>query len=164
MEGSWRYNVGSKIHESRFKAFDVWKIESAIHECKIYKKRCTDLLQWGGWVQSWESVCWGVLGIPLLENKIRFKVLGFWFLVCGLVSKIFHVFQKIVVTYCQIAISCFLIAIDLTSMISKIFSRIFIIYRRASFPNMFQVSKCSISKTMRFIKFIRNSKETMGKS
>ena len=21
------------------------------------------------WCQGWESVCWGVLGIPLLENK-----------------------------------------------------------------------------------------------
>ena len=29
-----------------------------------------------GRVQGWESVCWGVLGIPLLENKKRF--LGCW--------------------------------------------------------------------------------------
>ena len=37
-----------------------------------------------GRVQGWESVYWGVLGIPLLGNKKGFLGLAFWFLVCVL--------------------------------------------------------------------------------
>ena len=44
--------------------------------------RSTELIvpQEGGRVQEWESVCWGVLGIPLLENKkvTKFPFHVFW--------------------------------------------------------------------------------------
>ena len=39
-----------------------------------------------GRVQGWESVCWGVLGIPLFENKLHF----FKFHVCFLFISLVH--------------------------------------------------------------------------
>ena len=51
-----------------------------------------------------------------MEKCARLSAFGFWFL--GL--KNLSSFQKILVTYYQILISCFLIDIDLISMILKI--------------------------------------------
>ena len=62
----------------------------------------------------WESVCWGVLGIPLLENETRFKVLGFWHLASWFENISFSNY------FCYILPNfhfMFLIDIDLISMV-----------------------------------------------
>ena len=82
-----------------------------------------------GRVQGWDSVCWGVLRIPLLENKKKVScVLGFWFLrftdswflgfrVSWLLgfknSKKLWGLYKLFGQYYQISISCSLIDIDI---------------------------------------------------
>ena len=109
-----------------------------------------------GLVQGWESVCRGVLRIPLLNNKegLRFVVFVCWFI--GL--KNILCFQKICVTYYQIPISCFLKDIDPISMIRDIFvTRIFIMFRRASFSkidNMVDSHFFEIAKIM-FVKLFQ---------
>ena len=109
-------------------------------------------------LHGWESVCSGVLGIPLLEKV--FWLLGFLvscvsflvsflsflgFLVSkslGFLASTFQSFQDSIIPYYKFSISCSLIDIDLTSKNFKIsldgssgfLAPIFFIFQNGAFP------------------------------
>ena len=104
--------------------------EAAFELKELQQLDFTFLFNWE-LVQGRESVCCGVLGIPLLENEKGLRCLGF--LVSRILEFLVSWFQSFLVSRCrrrfkksfgvpyyQIPISCFLIDIGLISKIFKI--------------------------------------------